>query len=234
MKPQEAVQQIRETLRAGGDAEISAWACAERLDRESLRRVASLWLLEAARNAERRNVRQVEEDAVTPPVLPVRVHPSAAEIEANVRRVYADRNKDDQDRLVRRAIDIDHSSRLPNKGTDARALWELVTPRGRDWRAMEADSYSKFSSEMSGIISNFAADLKAEWTTELLSQTFTVNGRTVSWGTATVSDHEKRAEFFERAAVGNAESAARHRRALADMASAAADCLNALALTTAN
>lgn len=230
MNPNEAVRQIRDAMQIGGDAEAAAAACAMMLDVETVQRIAALWLMEAARNAERRTVREVEKVAL--PSRETKAHRDAAAIEANVRRIYRQRSVDDQDRLVRRAIQLDVAPRTPRKWTTDRHLWESVTPRGISWAAGDEESEVRLRREVNDSVARFATELKAGWTAELRAQSFTVNGQSVTWGAATIQQHEVRAQAFEQTSFANAESAARHRRAITDLTSASADCLDALTMVS--
>ncbi len=57
-----------------------------------------------------------------------------------------------------------------------------------------------------------------EWRNELLASRFTLNdGTSVSWGEATVEQHQERIEMFLANAAANTEGAARHKKAVDDI-----------------
>ena len=67
------------------------------------------------------------------------------------------------------------------------------------------------------------------WRKEMLESSFAMtDGSTVTWGDASVAQHEARAEMFMSNAVVNVEGAARHRQAIAEIVSSGASCLNDL------
>lgn len=59
-----------------------------------------------------------------------------------------------------------------------------------------------------------------EFTAELLASEFALgDGRRVTWGEATVGDHEQRIELLTKNAAANAEAAARHVNAVSVLTS---------------
>lgn len=62
---------------------------------------------------------------------------------------------------------------------------------------------------------DYAAEIRLEVTAELLGTPFALgDGRSVTWGEATVADHRQRAEMLFRGAAGTLETAARHEAAI--------------------
>lgn len=58
-------------------------------------------------------------------------------------------------------------------------------------------------------------EIRLEVTRELLEVEFSLgDGTTATWGSATVEQHQKRADFLEKMAFGTAETAARHLAAI--------------------
>jgi hypothetical protein len=85
---------------------------------------------------------------------------------------------------------------------------------------------------MHQLVSDFAMDLRLQWTAELLASEFALpDGSAVTWGDATVEQHEARREMFAANAVANVEGAARHKAAITALTSADAKCLNDLVVT---
>jgi hypothetical protein len=103
-----------------------------------------------------------------------------------------------------------------------------VRSREQSVKASEETKAIK-ASRIRAYVSGIAADLRDEWTAELLADNFVLpNGQMVSWGNATIAQHETRAEFLEGLASGNAETAAIHRRASSDCLDAHVECLVAI------
>lgn len=75
----------------------------------------------------------------------------------------------------------------------------------------------------------FASELRMEWTAELLATEFRLpDGTAMTWGVATIDDHEARRAMFAANAVANAEGAARHIAAIEVLRTSGAACLNDL------
>lgn len=65
-----------------------------------------------------------------------------------------------------------------------------------------------------------------EWTQELLDSPFALgDGRTVTWGDATVDDHRQRVAMLVKHATGTVQSAARHEKAIDELQAAGANTL---------
>lgn len=103
-----------------------------------------------------------------------------------------------------------------------------VRPRRRgdqSWKtpehfAAQEEITRRHHEEMYRIIDNYARDLKVQWTAELLGADFALaDGTRVTWGDATVDQHQERAALFQRNAVANAEGAARHLQAIEQLQS---------------
>jgi hypothetical protein len=90
--------------------------------------------------------------------------------------------------------------------------------RGREQFAkVREESRAVTASRVRDVVESLAADLREEWSAELLRDRFVLpDGSLVSWAEATVDDHRVRAEYLEGLAAGNAETAAIHRRAISD------------------
>ena len=80
------------------------------------------------------------------------------------------------------------------------------------------------------IIADTTARMRMEWTNELLAQSFRMpDGTKVTWGSATVEQHQERLEMLQRNAKANIEAAARHNKAIVDITHCGVDTLAALA-----
>lgn len=74
---------------------------------------------------------------------------------------------------------------------------------------------AEFVTEMTASIERYSQSLKMEWTAELLASDFAMaDGTRVTWGDATLEQHEERAALFQRNALANSEGAARHLKAV--------------------
>ena len=71
----------------------------------------------------------------------------------------------------------------------------------------------------------YEQNLKAEWSLELLASTFRVDGVTVTWGAATIEQHERRSESLRSHAEGTLQTAALHQQAVRHLRSIHADSL---------
>lgn len=88
---------------------------------------------------------------------------------------------------------------------------------GGDWHpgGPRAHGFDQLAEDLRDITAKYAAELRMEWTAELLATEFALgDGRRVTWGSATLAEHEQRAAMLEQNAVANAEAAARHRSAI--------------------
>lgn len=135
------------------------------------------------------------------------------------------------------ALEVErHAARppaMPRKGSKARATWEAETPEGRAWAAAEDAAWFRMIERTKGVLTHalhrYAEDLQIEWTADLLASGFTLrDGATVTWGDATVEQHEERRAIFLGNAHVNLEGAARHEVAIRELREAGAESLRAL------
>lgn len=89
------------------------------------------------------------------------------------------------------------------------------------------EKYDKWMfEEMRKITEKYKQELKMEWTEELLSTGFALpNGTIITWGAATVSQHQERVQMLTLNAHRNAEAAARHLKAIEAIEAASATTL---------
>jgi hypothetical protein len=113
----------------------------------------------------------------------------------------------------------------------SRRYWEWVesTDQGKRWHdARERWEQSRWSG-LRELVDDMTAQLRIKWEKELLDSKFALSdGTRVSWADATIEQHEERAAMFERNVLANAEGAARHRRAIADLTHAGVGTLGEL------
>ena len=88
-----------------------------------------------------------------------------------------------------------------------------------EFRAEQAERDARNVSKLVDIVSaataKFAAELRMEWTRELLDSEFALgDGTTVRWGDATMDQHEYRYQLHARNAQAGLEGAARHKEAI--------------------
>lgn len=122
----------------------------------------------------------------------------------------------------------------PRKGTHAYREWLAASERNQAYEeereAAKSRTAGDYLKQMWGVVDEFVSDLRAEWTRDLLDTPFhLVDGTAVTWGEATVEQHQARADMFVEHAQANVEGAARHQKAIADMNAAGVPTLNALA-----
>lgn len=113
-------------------------------------------------------------------------------------------------------------------------LQGCVCERCRKVRCQENEWHRAYMAKLNGIMDDYAAELKAEWTEELLAASFAIDttGVTVTWGEATVDQHERRIGMLTANASANIEAAARHRTAVNELRSTGAVNLRDLVTNT--
>lgn len=121
---------------------------------------------------------------------------------------------------------------------DAPIKWESITARKQKAAfekkcAEQEASYLKQQDDAWNAIQSAFDELKdrwrVDWTAELLDAQFNMpDGTTVTWGTATLEQHEARVEMFRVNAVANLEGAARHQQAIEDIKRAGVSTLHHL------
>lgn len=85
----------------------------------------------------------------------------------------------------------------------------------------ELERVRRHGEEMRELVERFRESIIMEWTAEVLGSAFTLeDGTKVTWGEASIEQHERREAMFTRNAVKNAEGAARHRQAIIDLRAA--------------
>ena len=99
----------------------------------------------------------------------------------------------------------------------------------RECREAEQALRSKLFSDLSGYVETFRQSVIVEYTAELLATHFGLpDGRRVTWGEATVAEHQARAEMFRRNSIENLAGCLRHEQAIKDLE--VADCANLIEL----
>lgn len=102
------------------------------------------------------------------------------------------------------------------------------------YAAAREESDRRMYSSAQGAIEKFKAELRMEWTAELLDSTFALsNGERVKWGAATIDDHRDRLAMFTANAKANMQGAARHSAAIDELEASGAPCLNDLTAVAA-
>lgn len=101
-------------------------------------------------------------------------------------------------------------------------------------RAIMEKHDAQLARAMTSILNDYKAELRIEWTADLLASTFSVgDGTFVTWGEATADHHRDRVEMFKANAIANIEGAARHEAALDTLTTTGAPCLNMAVATKA-
>lgn len=81
-------------------------------------------------------------------------------------------------------------------------------------------------SPLNALAERYEAKLFAQWSAALLATAFTVDGVIVTWGSASVAQHVRRAEVLRRQAAGTVETAQRHELAVRQCDELGLTCLN--------
>lgn len=95
-------------------------------------------------------------------------------------------------------------------------------------RAFEHELWVEYHQKTRRILDDFLAAKRVEWNDELLAMSFAVDGTgtTVTWGGASVEQHEARIKMLTRNVSANLEAARRHQAAIVDItATPGARCL---------
>jgi hypothetical protein len=139
-------------------------------------------------------------------------------------------------RIEREASDDETEVKFerPRYGSRAYGEWVQTTEEGRAYNDEKNACREKYDnlllSHIAAFTKQYAAELRIEWTAELLASPFALpDGTRVTWGEASLAQHQERVEMFEANVAANVEGAARHRRAIDALQEARAGCLNDLA-----
>lgn len=99
----------------------------------------------------------------------------------------------------------------------------------RRMQDMDLRHRAELQSRMAEIFDGFRRQVRMEWTRDLLATTFALrDGAVVSWGEATVSQHEERAGMYAEQALSGLEGMAAHSQALDELKAAGVRTLNEL------
>lgn len=126
--------------------------------------------------------------------------------------------------------------KMRERGAPDYEEWTKQSEEGRQYEDLrqrydEADEKNRAQlwAEVGAITEQYASRLKIQWTEELLGSEFALpSGALVTWGEATVANHEARRDMFMANAQGNVEGAARHTAAIGALREAGASTLNEL------
>lgn len=89
---------------------------------------------------------------------------------------------------------------------------------------------TKLAEVLKETIATYAEEIRLEVTQELLGSLFALgDGRRVTWGAATVGEHQQRIQLLLGNAAGNVEAAARHQAAITLIERAGVSCLGEVA-----
>lgn len=121
--------------------------------------------------------------------------------------------------------EVEKRTTKPRRGTRAYERW-AADPINADAAKADAEfeaemqelrnrSLRKMQDGLKTMIQDFERSLRDQWTQELLGQTIALgDGTTVTWGEATIEQHEARYAMHMKNAVAGAEGAARHLAAI--------------------
>jgi hypothetical protein len=204
------------------------------LNEGNVRDIARAYLMSTLRNRDRRHVRAVEESSrwVDPVREAAGVSQSASHREALIEAGYPKWDVDEYGQPKREFLSTIEGKAWRDKVPSAsrlieRAKSEAVSERKHRERQMKSEeTQRRLRADMEAAIAQWKQEVIVEWSRELLSATFTIDGQTVTWGEATVAQHEARAESLTKQAVGTVETAAMHMKAVDRLKAAAAQTLN--------
>lgn len=141
-----------------------------------------------------------------------------------------------EQRAVTLAVERSATSRVAEaadqRRPEAERLQEWRSSAAYKQRVREAAAEQEAADErhlarMKQIIDDYTASLKVQWTEELLASTFALSGGVVvTWGTATLEQHQERYDMFAGYAQANAGGAARHAQAIQELTRTGAVSLN--------
>ena len=97
-----------------------------------------------------------------------------------------------------------------------------------DWHpdGVSGRRYEVMAEKTAVLIDEYSARIRVEFTAELLASEFALgDGRRITWGEASIGDHEQRIALLTRNATANAEAAARHCNAVSTLKMANVDRL---------
>lgn len=124
-----------------------------------------------------------------------------------------------------RALATERAATVPARASSTREK------ESREYKAelmrVELECRAGLFASISSAVDEFKSRLRLTWTKELLATSFSLpDGQEVTWGEASVEQHQQRVEMFAAQAALNIEGAARHRKAIEAISLLAAKCLN--------
>ena len=142
----------------------------------------------------------------------VRAEPLARRCIADAEREYGDLRTAVIDYLVDR-IESQRRGLIRTREIDAiRRTEPRSTAPPTHWAFQEAAA--PMWADLRASVERYAAEVRLELIDSLLDAEFAVDGERVTWGAATIEQHERRASWLETHASGTLETAARHRAAI--------------------
>lgn len=216
---------------------------------------ARRWLVDAARDAERARVREIERAALLALITTPEALARASKLDDDRRGAVGFRewvlslpgevlpyfaNGVETKRAVdmwREGCDDGEPAKLWRAGRAEEAI-ERIARNARAFRERNNEArrkaWGRTLLHVDRVIEERAAELEIGWTAALLTTTVALpDGTRVEWGEATREQHAARLDMLAKHAAGEIESASRHRAAIEALDAAGARCLNDLASVTA-
>ena len=191
------------------------------LSTATLRYIARRWLFEQVQSARRAATLRIERIAVMTPEP--QVDPTYLPKTDPIAEAFETR-EDNLHWQTKKRLKWKHGSMAKQFGAALAGCRCRECAPVAEW---EARSRARFETNIMAIMQNYAADLRIEWTTELLEAGISLpDGSRTTWGAATIEQHQTRIDMLTHNAVANAEAAARHRVAIDMLQEANASCLN--------
>lgn len=139
-----------------------------------------------------------------------------------------------RDQLLSHFIDreIEHQKRSRVHRLERKIVVNSPAIRRRETlrqRTLPDETILSFGKRVFQIFQNYESDLKVKFTAELLASQFSLGkGVKVTWGNATIAEHEIRMELLSKHIQGTGETYALHADAVSQLKENGATCLNEL------
>jgi len=195
------------------------------LNAKDVQEIAAVYLMDSYRNVKRVAARSTERKFVSPFDAPRMVEPPVKHIDTRTHNEklvdagYPTWDMDEYGPLGEYTTTIEGKQWV--KETRLNDVLSNAKSAAKKYRNREAESkerWAKIRQDMKqateAIMDEARSKVIVEWTEELLSSTFTVDGTSVAWSEATKDQHERRSEWLVSHATGTLETAVMHSKAI--------------------
>jgi hypothetical protein len=216
---------IRERCEEYADEDKVTYAIMADFTPDDIRTAATAWIQGGVRHMRREKVREIERQATRPapasaPRRPQQYVPGTLDLGDDWRSAVADWEERYPGVKPKRMRYNGHTTTIYGLDRAGAFVSEMDETDESDF-LRRRESADRIDAMMRDMITRRATEMFASWTEELLSSEFALpDGRRVTWGSATATDHRLRIDMLVGQTVGIAETAALHERALQDMGKA--------------